>query len=306
MTIIEQEKFWLHVPFEIVGGNLSGSHGALLTLLGHNAKLHVMPALGEPPGQARAWVHWLMFDPMTEVDAQTLVASLRARVPAFSVFEGVAGNVVLTLPASDIQNASTSAGGRAFYDGRAISLGLADRVPQPTWMAGYGSVIYTAELLTRMNECPPVTDDRLLAALELWATASYENLPRTKFLTYMTILDSLSIQAKREEAIVHWIDAKIQEAQVLNDPGIVGALGNLKRVSHKAALKALVGRAAAQAGLTTPDANVKIKLVGALYDTRSELSHKGGDARLDPASARDLAAFVLRAAINSPSILEAE
>ncbi|WP_423194612.1 hypothetical protein [Cupriavidus sp. H18C2] len=305
MTIIEQEKFWLHVPFEMYGGNLSGSNGASLALLGHSAKLHVMPALGEKPENARAWLHWLMFDPMTEAEAQALVTSLRARIPAFSVLVA-AGNVVLSLPTSDIQKASTSASGGALYVGREICLGLADRKPQPMWIEGYGSTSYTAALLASMNECPPVTDDRMLAALELWATASYEKLPRTKFLTYMTILDSLSTQAKRAEAIVHWIDAKIQEAHVLDDPGIVGALGNLRRVSHKAALKALVSRAADQAGLTAPDATVKIKLAGALYDTRSELSHKGGGARLDPASARDLAAFVLRAAITSPSILEAE
>lgn len=157
-----------------------------------------------------------------------------------------------------------------------------------------------------MNDCPPVTDDRLLAALELWVTASYENLPRTKFLTYMTILDSLSIQAKRAEAIVQWIDAKIYEAQALNDPGIVGALGNLKRVSHKAALKALVARAADQTRLPASAVEAKTRLVGALYDARSKLSHQGSSVHLDPASARDLAAFVLRSAITSPSILDVE
>ncbi|MBN3804341.1 hypothetical protein GXB81_14965 [Paraburkholderia sp. Ac-20336] len=306
MTIAEQEKFRLHVPFEMNGGNLAKSRGAALMLLGHGAKLHAMPALGEKPESPREWIHWLMFDPMTEADAQALVACLRARIPALSVFAGAAGNVVLTLPASGIQKASTSGSGRAFYNGPEITLVAADQEPQPIWAGAYGFASYTDDLLTALNSCPDVTDDCLLAALELWATASHENLPRTKFLTYMTILDSLSLQAKREEAVVRWIDMKIQEAKTLGDPSIVGALGNLKRVSHKAALKALVARAADLEGLSAADTNVKTRLVSELYDARSELSHQGGAAQFDPANARDLAAYVLRAAITAPSILEAE
>lgn len=276
----------------------------MLVLLGHRAKLHAMPALGERIESAREWIHWLMFDPMTETEVRTLVASLQARIPALSVFAGAAGNVVLTLPSSTIRKASPSSSGHTFYNGPEITFGTVDCEPQPIWAAAYGFSSYSAELLTAVNDCPSVTDDRLLAALELWTIASRENLPRTKFLTYMTILDSLSVQAMRPEAIVHWIDVKIQEAQTLGDPGIVGALGNLKRISHKAALKALVTRAAIQSRLTETDANVKTKLVGALYDARSELSHQGGTSWIDPASARDLAAFVLRAAITSPSILD--
>ncbi|WP_198391354.1 HEPN domain-containing protein [Burkholderia ubonensis] len=306
MTISEPEKFWLHIPFEMNGGTMVNAHGAALTLLGHRATLHAMPALGESRESARQWIHWLMFEPMTELDAQTLVASLRARIPALSVSAGAAGNVVLTLPTSDIQKASTSGTGGAFYNASEITLVPADQEPRPTWAGGYGFANYTEHLLAALNTCADVTDDRLLAALELWATASYENLPRTKFLTYLTILDSLSVQAARGEAIVNWIDAKILEAEALQDPGIAGALENLKRASHTAALKALVARAADFRGLTNKERKEKIQLAGALYRLRSKLSHQGGATQFDPAKARELVAFVLRAAIEKPAILDVE
>ncbi|WAG17829.1 hypothetical protein DX980_00215 (plasmid) [Burkholderia gladioli] len=299
-------KFWLHIPFELKGGNLAKSHGAKLTLLGHSATLHVMPALGEAPSTAKEWVHWLMFDPMAESDARKVVQSLHARVPAFSVFTGAVGNVVLTLPTSGIHLASPTLGGRAFFTGQEITIGDAAHTPKPTWASGYGFVSYTDHLLNGLNTCPEVSDERLLAALELWAAASDENLPRTKFLTYMTILDSLSMQAKRSESVVRWIDTQILEAKKLGDPGISGALANLRRVSHKSALKALITRAADISGLAAPDVAAKTKLAGALYDTRSNLSHQGSNAAVDLTGARELAAFVLREAIMAPGILDIE
>lgn len=299
-----EKKYWLHVPFAMIGGNLAKSHGAQLSMLGRPATLHVMPALGEPPETPKAWVHWLMFDPMTEQDAYAVVQSLRARLPAFSVFDGAQGNVVLTLPTAEVSKVPPLEGGRAIFSGQEIAIGDAELVPQPLWAGGFGFTSYSADLLAALNSCPEVTDERLLAALELWTVASSENLPRTKFLTYMTILDSLSIQAKRDDAIVQWIDLRIAEAKGFDDPGIVGALGNLKRVSHKAALKALVMRAARQSSVDVEAMDEKIKLVGALYDARSDLSHQGNDAKFDTAKARELAAFVLRSAIILPAILD--
>ncbi|MBR8034729.1 hypothetical protein [Burkholderia vietnamiensis] len=304
MTTIEQEQFRLHVPFEMRGGDLSQAAGASVTLFGHRATLFVAPAIGEPTDMAREWTHWLLFDAMNESDAQRLIETLRARIPAFSVFAGRVGNVVLSIPASEPQKAQASAVGRAIFNGPEITLVPADQISSPLWAGGYGTVRYSAGLLEGLNQCPPVSDERLLAALELWMVASYENLPRTKFLTYMTILDSLSTQAKRGEKVVRWIEEKIREANDLGDPGIVGALGNLKRVSHKAALRALVIRAADQAGQSAPEAAEKAKLAATLYDARSELSHQGAAGTLDAERARELAAFVLRAAIVSPSILD--
>lgn len=304
MTTIEQEQFRLHVPFEMRGGDFSQAAGASVTLFGHRATLFAAPAIGEPTDMAREWIHWLLFDAMNESDAQRLIETLRARIPAFSVFAGAVGNVVLSIPASEPQKAQTSAVGRAIFNGPEITLVPADQISSPLWAGGYGTVRYSAGLLEGLNQCPPVSDERLLAALELWMVASYENLPRTKFLTYMTILDSLSTQAKRDENVVRWIEEKIREANDLGDPGIVGALGNLKRVSHKAALRALVIRAADQAGQSGPDAAEKAKLAATLYDARSELSHQGAAGTIDAERARELTAFVLRAAIVSPSILD--
>ncbi|WP_321853625.1 hypothetical protein [Burkholderia cenocepacia] len=304
MTTIEQKQFRLHVPFEMRGGDFSQATGASVTLFGHRATLFAAPTVGEPTDMAREWTHWLLFDAMNESDAQRLIETLRARIPAFAVFAGAVGNVVLSIPASEPQKAPASAVGRAIFNGPEITLVPADQISSPLWAGGYGMVRYPAALLEGLNQCPPVSDERLLAALELWMVASYENLPRTKFLTYMTILDSLSTQAKRDETVVRWIEEKIREANDLGDPGIVGALRNLRRVSHKAALRALVIRAANQEGQSGPEAAEKAKLAAALYDARSELSHQGAAGKVDAEKARELTAFVLRAAIGSPSILD--
>lgn len=304
MSTIEQEQFQLHVPFEMRGGDLSQAAGASLTLLGHRATLYAAPAIGEPSDMAREWSHWLLFDAMNESDAQRLIKALRSRILALSVFAGAAGNVVFDIPTSEPQKAPASAAGRAIFGGSQITLVPAGQISSPMWAGGYGAVRYSAALLEGLNQCPAVSDERLLAALELWKAASYENLPRTKFLTYMTILDSLSTQAKRDEKVVRWIEEKIREANDLGDPGIVGALGNLRRVSHKAALRALVIRAANQGGQSGPDAAEKAKLAATLYDARSELSHQGAAGTIDADRARELTAFVLRAAIVSPSILD--
>lgn len=306
MTTIEQEQFRLHVPFEMRGGDFSQAAGASVTLFGHRATLFAAPAIGEPTDMAREWTHWLLFDAMNESDAQRLIETLRARIPAFSVFAGAVGNFVLSIPASEPQKAQASAVGRAIFNGPEITLVPADQTPSPLWAGGYGTVRYSAGLLEGLNQCPPVSDERLLAALELWMVASYENLPRTKFLTYLTILDSLSVQAARGKAIVNWIDAKILEAEALQDPGIAGALENLKHVSHTAALKALVGRAADFHGLASKERKDKIRLAGALYRLRSKLSHQGRATQFDPEKARELVAFVLRAAIGKPTILDVE
>ncbi|MBN6738812.1 HEPN domain-containing protein [Burkholderia multivorans] len=306
MTTSEPDKFWLHVPFEMNGGTLANAHGATVTLLGHRATLHAMPALGESRESPRHWIHWLMFEPMTEQDAQTLVASLRARVPALSVYAGAASDVVLTLPTSNVRKALVAGNGRAVYSASEIALVPVNQSPSPSWVSGYGFTSYTEHLLVELNSCAGVTDDRLLAALELWAAASYEHLPRTKFLTYLTILDSLSVQAVRREATVNWIDAKIREAESLQDPGIAGALENLKRESHTAALKALVARAADFRGLTNKERKERIKSAGELYRIRSKLSHQGSSNLIDLPKARELVAFVLRAAIEKPAILDAE
>ncbi|QTO52671.1 HEPN domain-containing protein [Burkholderia latens] len=300
MTTIEQEQFQLHVPFEMRGGDFSQAAGASVTLFGHRATLFAAPAIGEPTGMAREWTHWLLFDAMNESDARCLISALRARILAISVFAGPAGNVVFDIPTSEPQKAPASAAGRAIFSGSQITLVPAGQISAPMWAGGYGAVRYSAALLEGINQCPAVSDERLLAALELWNAASYENLPRTKFLTYMTILDSLSTQAKRDEKVVRWIEEKIREANDLGDPGIVGALGNLRRVSHKAALRALVIRAANQEGQSGPEAAEKAKLAAALYDARSELSHQGAAGTIDAEKARELTSFVLRAAIGSP------
>lgn len=283
---------------------MATSRGARLALLGHTATLHATPALGESPTMPKAWIYWLLFEPMSEADVHALVKSLRARVPVFSVFGGAQFDVVLTVPLGGIERASTTPGGRAIFRGDAITFGDADSTPSPMLTGGFGFQNVTPELLAELANCPEATDARLLAALELWRAASQERLARTKFLTYMTILDSLAAQANRVESVIKWVDEKITEAKAFRDPALVSALGSLKRESHGTALKNLVSRAATQLNLSPADTDAKVGLVAPLYRTRSNLSHQGGGAACDPVAARALAAFVLRAAIASPAILD--
>jgi hypothetical protein len=236
-----QEYFWLHVPLETLSGqSLKVRQNEYIDVLGRRARLleQDLPRISEFVSADAAVVkQWLLFDPITKVEAETLLAELRAKLPVLSMRMGAPFRV----SSGTLEVAQTR-----MYNGPLPTLIPQDFEPSPVW----GSMAYACEwvgstaLGPGLDECPAVSDERLLAALDLYVAAEYDALPRSRFLAYLTILDSLAEPPKRSDTAIAWLDRKIKEAEVLKDSGLISSLKNLKLGSRGAAVRELVRRAA--------------------------------------------------------------
>jgi hypothetical protein len=126
-----------------------------------------------------------------------------------------------------------------------------------------------------LSECPVITDERILTAIDLANGSRHDTLARSKFLAWLTILDSLAIGRKRPEKICEWLDKRIAEAK---DENLKSGLGNLKWESRKAAIKNLIERACQALAEENEKLEERKTLVVSLYDVRSKLSHAGSNA----------------------------
>jgi hypothetical protein len=295
--------FWLHVPLETTRGDwLKPPGDGRVTVLGKPARLleRDLPAPNSLASANTAVVkQWLLFDPLPESDAKLLLKDLRARFPVLALRQSAA----LRVGASALHVSPY-----AMYNGPIPTLIPAHFTPSPIWAeattTSYIDGLHALEVA--LNNCPSVTDDRVLAALELAIASRYDVLPRSVFLAQLTILDSLAERKERPAAIKEWLDHKIAEAQSLNDIGLISSLGNLKRGSHGGAVRELVSRAACASGLNPTEQKKMSDLASDLYRVRSSLSHAGGSTNLDIEGARRLVSLVLNAAISNPSVLDAE
>jgi Apea-like HEPN len=152
---------------------------------------------------------------------------------------------------------------------------------------------------------PVITDERILTAIDLVNGSRHDTLERSKFLAWLTVLDSLAIGRKRPEKICEWLDKKIAEAE---DENLKSGLGNLKWESRKAAIKNLIERA----GQALEEENEKIEerktLVVRLYDVRSKLSHAGSNpiGHEHLSQAWDLTRWLLATVILFPGVLDGD
>src|SRR5262249_27479732 len=142
--------------------------------------------------------------------------------------------------------------------------------------------------------CPAVSDERILAAIDLANTTTRETLPRSIFLSWLTIIDSLAIRKDRPANICDWLDKKIAEAKALKDHGLSSALGGLKQESHSTAIRNLISRAGTVMAENQTQVKERQDLALKLYRVRSRLSHKGTEILKggEVGEARDLARFV--------------
>lgn len=295
------DLYWLHVPLETTPGMLlEVPPDRRVTVLGLSAQL-----LDREPhisfGSASALVikQWLLFDPQREIEARNLLADLRARVPVVSMNMGA--NFRIPAHGPDVCSIAT-------YDGTFPALIPGHLSPAPAWTDAVGTCSWNAQdvLDWTLENSPPVTDERVLAALNLFIASHYDFLPRSLFLAKLTILDALAIRAKRNAAATAWIDQKIVEAGAFEDPGLISALRNLKNESHTASIRTLVKRAVVSLGGSHTEAEQQATAVGKLYAVRSGLSHEGSAVDLDLGGATQLARLVLNAAVRNPSILDVD
>ena len=288
--------FILHVPLTASRGSLLSTDGAHLKVLGKPARLIGNEPLQSPGTMSPAAVQqYLLFDPMEKAEATALFEELKARLPALSL------RMRSSIRIGPWKNLEVS--NLDTYNGPMPTLIPANLVPKPVWMA-LSIVRQQTGWQNLLDNCPSVRDERLIAALSLFVSASDEALPRSQFLTYLTILDSLAVQWPRDQAAIEWIDEKLKETVAVNDPALKSALSNLKQVSHGAAVRALVERTAIAAGLVPEVVKELTKSASALYGVRSGLSHAGNSITPDVNAARELVAQVLDQAIMDPSLLD--
>ncbi|WP_321817801.1 MULTISPECIES: hypothetical protein [unclassified Paraburkholderia] len=296
-------KFWLHVPLETTPGmQLSAPPDRRLIVLGLCAQLlEREPYMSFLSSSVLVIKQWLLFDPLLESDAQILLGELRQRLPVVSMNDGAN----FRIPDGEPAVASNSA-----YDGSVPTLIPAHLKPAPVWDERAGSCCWEAKdvLELALADCSPVTDDRLLGALELYVTSQYDFLPRSLFLAKLTILDGLAIRTKRNSEVASWIDEKRKEAEVFGDSALSNALLGLKFESHGVAIRALVRHAVLSLGGSEAEATRQARAAGRLYKTRSDLAHESSPVKLDQelGLASQLTRLVLNAAVSNPTILDVD
>jgi len=157
-----------------------------------------------------------------------------------------------------------------------------------------------------LDVCPRVEDERIATAIELAISAQYDTLPRSVFLTYLTIVDSLAIRGDRPLNTQEWLAKTIEESLQLNDQGLTTSLCQLKQESHGSAVRELVQRAGSAMGEDISKIKERQQVATKLYRVRSGLSHNR-NATLTSThieDARKLVTFIIDAAIQSPAVLD--
>jgi hypothetical protein len=305
---ITEPKFWLHVPFQTTRGDwLKLPTSGYVTILEHRARLcerdmHYPNSLSNPGSSVVR--QWLLFDPLPESKARALFIELVRRMPVLALRINGALRIA---GGNNLQECGSEY--RGLYNGPMPTLIPAEVEPDPMWADLQATSYLDAEgtLGRELAACPPITDERIQAAIELVIASRYDTLPRSVFLSQLTIIDALATRGDRPVPIQAWLAEKIEEAKEFNDPGLISSLQQLKEQSHGTAVRALVGRAARLRGESPDKIAKRQKLVGTLYGIRSGLSHTAARSKLLSANveeARRLAAFVLEAAITNPAILE--
>ncbi|WP_186229663.1 hypothetical protein [Burkholderia gladioli] len=301
--MLRPEHYRLHVPLETTPGTrLEAPPDRRITVRGRPALLFERePHIAFETDNAMVISQWLLFDPLIEDEARNLLTDLRARLPVVSMNNGAS----FRIRNGDPEVASTST-----YDGALPTLVPERLSPDPTWDVPAGACSMMAEHLLggMLEESPPVTDERVRAALDLYIASEYDYLPRTLFLAKMTVLDGLASTQKRGTEVGAWIERKVKEAEgEFGDQRLSGGLRNLKDESRLSAIRGLVKRAVIALGGSDDEAARQAKVVGDLYSVRSKLSHQGTDFDVSHlGAATQLARLVLNAAARNSSILDIE
>lgn len=300
----QESTFWLHVPLESIRGDwLKPPPDGRLTVLGHRCRLFARPLhnpgpdMTAPPMVVR---QYLLFDPLAETEALKLLDDLKTRMPVLGYTE----QIWYRIPGPWTSRNEA----HGVYDGPTPSFILSQFEPKPAWLDAHSSSHrFAADLLeTKLPACPAVKDERIRTAIDLANASGQDSLPRSIFLSHLTILDSLATRRDRTKNICNWLDEKIVEANKLKESGLASALGNLKRESHGTAIKNLIKRAGEAMEESGAQIEIRQNLAVKLYALRSGLSHSGTQT-LDPqnvSDARTLARFVIDAAIKCPSVLD--
>jgi hypothetical protein len=226
-----EPKFWLHVPLQTAHSEwLTPPAGERLTVLGYPCQLcvAVLPqAPSDMTGSSVAVRQYLLFDPLSESEARKLPDEMVSRMPVLAFKERVSYEIPNHAWIEKNED-------HGIHNLTYPALIASHLKPQVT--ALYASSMTNRQVMdfleSKVAACPAVSDERIVAAIDLANATRREALPRSMFLSWLTIIDSLATRKKRPADICDWLDQKIAEAKPKNDEGLLSALGGLKQESH--------------------------------------------------------------------------
>jgi hypothetical protein len=194
----------LYVPLETSEGEvLTPPADGRLLVLGRRSRINAQHEFRSPDvmvGPRNAIRQSLLFDPLPEAEARRLLDELLSLMPVLSFREQVTFYIphdwVEKNDVHGVHNLSQPALVRETFESR------------PTGGAVFSSSSRQASdfLETRLSECPVVTDERVRVAIDLANAARHETLARSRFLSWMTIIDSLALSDKRPNVVCDWLD----------------------------------------------------------------------------------------------------
>jgi len=151
---------------------------------------------------------WLVFDPVREADAVQLLNDLTARIPVLAMRE----NVALQIPDGPLQKSSPEHKG--VFNGPTPTLIPSECTPSPAWSEVHTSSSRDGKsvLGPLLAACPAIVDERVRTAIDLAIASRYDTLPRSIFLSQLTIIDSLAIRSDRPPDVCEWLKEKVREA----------------------------------------------------------------------------------------------
>ena len=226
---IEEPTYWLHVPLQNREdhGLEVPRVGERILVLGRAAQLLQDIITFAPPGSASisSRHQWLLFDPLTEHEAVSVLNELRLRLPMLSLRHQTA----FSIPKGELEKSPTEHQGK--FSGSRPTLIPAEFQPQPYWARGFETTGWNgADMLgVALDGCPRVEDERIATAIDLAISAHFDALPRSVFLTHLTIVDSLAIRGDRPLNTREWLAKKMEESLQLNDQGLTTSLRDLKQ-----------------------------------------------------------------------------
>jgi hypothetical protein len=179
-------NFWLHVPLQTAHSEwLTAPNDGRITILGYPCRLcaAVLPQIpADMTGSSIAVRQYLLFDPLPESIARNLLDELVSRMPVLAFKEQVSYEIpnhtwIEKREEHGVHNLTYPALIASQFEPKPASVGVHSKSTR-------GASDF---LEVKLAACPPVSDECILAAIDLANATKQESLPRSVFLTWLTI-----------------------------------------------------------------------------------------------------------------------
>jgi len=173
-------KFWLHVPLQTAHSEwLAPPNDGRLTILGYPCRLlaAVLPQVpADMTGSPIAVRQYLLFDPLPESVARKLLDELVSRMPVLAFKEQVSYEIPNHAWVEKKEN-------HGVHNLTYPALIVSHLEPKPASLGAHSKSTRGASdfLETKLAACPAVSDERILAAIDLANATKRESLARSIF-----------------------------------------------------------------------------------------------------------------------------